>query len=108
MKNNTKTHKERVAELVHTDEDLITKLFEPAPKVIRTGPSKLPYAEGKQKSIIYLSGTNLILLDKMLRLANQGIMTKRKGKETKSSILNRIFEEYFEINPDAFIPEKDK
>ncbi len=110
MKKKPKTHKENVAEFVHSDEDLLNKLFEPAPEEteeIRTGPITPPFAEGKQKSIIYLSGINLILIDKMMRLANEGIKTKKKGKETKSSIINRVIENTFKNDPDAFLPKKE-
>ncbi len=108
MPKKPRTHKERVAEFIHSDEDLLNKLFEPAPVVIRTGPSKPSFGDGKQKSIIYLSGTNVILLDKMMLIANEGIKTKKKGKETKSSIINRIIENSFKTDPESFIPKKDK
>lgn len=103
-----KTHKERIAEFIYLDENLLAQLFEPGPNEFRTGPSTPAFAEKKQKSIIYLTGANLILLDKIMSLANKGIKTERKGKETKSSILNRIIENCFKNNPEAFMPKKDK
>jgi len=53
-----KTHKERVAELVITDKELIEMLFVPAVKQIRTGPKTPAFAEKKHKTAVYLSGTN--------------------------------------------------
>jgi len=102
------THKERVAQLVVTETDLIEELFK-APEesgLVRTGPRKTPYADNKHKTIIYLTGTNVILLEKFARMTNI-------DKNVKSAIVNKIIESFVEhCDSDEMVyevlKEKDK
>ena len=99
------THKERVAQLVVTDTDLIEELFK-APEesgLVRSGPRKTPYADKRHKEIIYLTGTNIILMKKLIRMVND--------PKAKSAILNKMIEFFVEhCDPGEMIYEvmKDK
>jgi len=101
-----KTHKDRIARYVRSDAEAMEKLFEPAPEQYRTGPSMPPYAEAKQKKVMFLYGMNCILIDKILAISNVGI-TNVKKKETYSSVVNRLIEHALNDNPDLFFKDKE-
>ena len=92
------THRERVAQLVSQDIELMQKLFEPAVDT-RTagGPAKPPYANRKHKQSCHLTGTNIILLMKLVKDAE--VKAKEEGapnKVSKSSIINDMIEYWME------------
>jgi len=99
-------HKDRIAKYVRSDAEAMEKLFEPAPEQCRTGPSMPPYAEAKQKKVMFLYGMNCILIDNILSTSNEGI-TNVKKKETYSSIVNRLIEHALKTDPDLFFIDKE-
>jgi len=94
-----KTHKERVAELVITDKELIEMLFVPAIKQVRTGPKTPAFAEKKHKTAVYLSGTNTIFLKHLVKLSKEN----DDEAKTKSMILNSMMEYCLKNNSDDYI-----
>lgn len=94
-----KTHKERVAELVITDKELIETLFVPATKQIRTGPKTPAFADKKHKTIVYLSGTNTIFLKHLVKLSKEN----DQEAKSKSVILNNMMEYCLKNNSDEYI-----
>ena len=97
-KNKIITHRERVAELISNESELLTRLFE-APIDTRkrgNGPAKPSYANRKLKTICYLSGANIILLEKLVKNAQEKMPEGQKSKETKSAIINRMIEYWLE------------
>ena len=98
MKNHT-THRERVAQLVSQDIELMQKLFEPAvdTRIAGNGPAKPPYAQGRHKQSCHLTGTNIILLMKLVK--NAEAKAKEEGvtnKLSKSVLINDMIEFWME------------
>ena len=85
------THKDRVRKLVKKDPDLLEMLLEETASKPRRGATPPDFAEMKHKTVVCLSGVNVVLLQKMIRdTENKNKFTK----VTKSVILNRMMEYY--------------
>ena len=94
-------HKERVAQLVVKDQDLIEMLFQYTPEKKRTGPKTPAFADGVHKEISYLTGTNVVYLRYLVQeSARKAELVEQKGN-SKSTLLNRMIEFYLENNQNA-------
>lgn len=91
-------HKQRVEKMIKRERDLVELITQKTTQKFTNGPRKPHYAEGKHKSVVYLSGTNIVLLKKMVR-------DEKKAdpwtKVTKSVILNRMVEYFLENHTNA-------
>jgi len=92
------THRKHVTRIIKNDKDLRELLAEKAEPEHRTGPVTPDYAEKKHKNVIYLSGTNVVLLKKMVRDEEKA---DPYTKVTKSVIVNRMVEYFLENHKNA-------
>ena len=88
-----RTHKQRVKNIIKREGDLVELLNQKTSQKFTNGPRKPDYAEGKHKSIMYLTGTNVVLLKKMVRDEQKA---DPRTKVTKSAIVNRMMEYFLE------------
>jgi len=86
-------HDSKVMCMIRNEPDLLKIILQAADEEHRTGPKTPPYAEGKHKSIVYLSGTNVVLLKKMVRDEKKADCNT---KVTRSVIINHMIEYYLE------------
>jgi len=91
-------HVDRVKRLVRREPDLLETLIQPYKPTFKQGPRKPPYAEAKQKSVVNMTGANIILLKKMVR---DELKADSCTKVTKSLIVNYMMEYYLENHTDA-------
>lgn len=91
-----KSHKDTVVNLVKKEPDLLKMLLEETEPQYRTGPVTPDFADKKHKTVVYLSGVNVILLKKMVQDSKKN---NEFTKVTKSVILNRMMEYYLESHP---------
>jgi len=91
-------HRQLVKKLIKSEPDLIEMLDEKSEWECRTGPVTPDFAEGKHKSIVYLSGYNVVLLKKMVR---DELKADPCTKVSKSTIINRMVEYFLDNNTNA-------
>ena len=92
-------YKELITELIIDDPEFMRQLYE-GPKAREDGKTKgisFPYAYKKHKGYYSLTGMNLILLTKLVRMANKDIegTTEPKGKQSVNNLINMMIESYW-------------
>ena len=101
-----KDHTTRVAHIIRDQPEALLKLFS-IPEDTRqrddkrlAGPGKPPYADGKHKHIIYLTGANETLIKELVRRAEERTPEGEKNKQSKSVLVNSIIEFWLASNPE--------
>lgn len=97
-------HLLNVADLIINKPEVYKKLMAPEPKN-RTktgqGTQKPRYAYAGQKTIINLTGANVILLEEIIERKIDKLDRDPKYKEiTKTGVINEIIEQWFDANKD--------